>query len=239
MKNWHGSTISDTVKKLETDATNGLTNDEVASRLETYGLNELVESSGRGPWKILWEQLSGAMVLLLIVAAVVSLFLHEYTDAIVIMAIVVLNAVLGFAQDYRAEKALAALKKLAVPLVRVRRNGVVQEMSARDLVPGDIVLMEVGNYIPADCRLLESINLKIQEAALTGESEAVEKQIDALSTENLPLGDRTNMAYMGTVVTYGHGRAVVTETGMNTELGHIAESLRTVESEPTPLQTRL
>ncbi len=147
--------------------------------------------------------------------------------------------VLGFVQDYRAEKALAALKKLAVPIVRVRREGAVREISARELVPGDIVLMEVGNYVPADCRLVESVNLKIQEAALTGESEAVAKQVEPLEGEDLPLGDRTNTAYMGTVVTYGHGQAVVTETGMNTELGKIARSMQTVETEPTPLQTRL
>ena len=138
----------------------GLAEDEVERRRAQYGPNELVETGGRGPWRILWEQLSGAMVVLLIVAAGVSAFLHEYTDSGVILVIVVLNAALGFIQDYRAEKALAALKKLAVPIVRVRRQGTVREMSARELVPGDIVLLEVGNYVPADCRLLESVNLK-------------------------------------------------------------------------------
>ena len=239
MTDWHRKTFADAIEQLDSDAARGLANDQVASRQAEHGPNELVETGGRGPWRILWEQLSGAMVLMLIVAAGVSAFLHEYTDAVVILAIVVLNAALGFVQDYRAEKALAALKKLAVPIVRVRRDGVVREISARELVPGDIVLMEVGNYVPADCRLVESVNLKIQEAALTGESEAVEKQIEPLEGEDLPLGDRTNMAYMGTVVTYGHGQAVVTETGMNTELGNIARSLQTVETEPTPLQKRL
>ena len=179
------------------------------------------------------------MVVLLVVAAGVSAFLHEYIDSMVILVIVVLNAALGFAQDYRAEKALAALKKLAVPVVRVRRGRVVHEVSARELVPGDIVLLEAGNYVPADCRLWESVNLTVQEAALTGESEPVDKQIEALAGDDVPLGDRTNMAYMGTVVTYGHGQAVVTETGMDTELGQIARSLQTVEREPTPLQKRL
>ncbi|REK09094.1 MAG: cation-translocating P-type ATPase [Planctomycetota bacterium] len=239
MKAWHRQTVADAACELDTDAAKGLASDEVALRHETYGPNELVETGGRGGWRILWEQLSGAMVLLLMVAAAVSLFLQEYTDAVVIMTIVVLNAALGFAQDYRAERALAALKKLAVPIVRVRRDGAVREISARELVPGDVVLLEVGNYVPADCRLLESVNLKIQEAALTGESEAVEKQVEALTQDDLPLGDRTNMAYMGTVVTYGHGQAVVTATGMSTELGHIAQSLQSVEAEPTPLQTRL
>ena len=239
MTDWHRKTFANAIEQLDSDSARGLTNDQVAVRLAEHGPNELVEMGGRGPWRILWEQLSGAMVLMLIVAAGVSAFLHEYTDAVVILAIVVLNAVLGFVQDYRAEKALAALKKLAVPIVRVRREGAVREISARELVPGDIVLMEVGNYVPADCRLVESVNLKIQESALTGESEAVEKQVEPLEGEDLPLGDRTNTAYMGTVVTYGHGQAVVTETGMNTELGKIARSLQTVETEPTPLQTRL
>lgn len=239
MNNWYQKTDSETLRELNSDAAQGLSDSGVEQRRAEYGPNELVESAGRGPWRILWEQLSGAMVVLLIVAAAVSAFLHEYTDAAVIMGIVVLNAILGFFQDYRAEKALAALKKLAVPVVRVRRGGSVQEISARQLVPGDIVLLETGNYVPADCRLWESVNLKIQEAALTGESEPVEKQIEPLTGQDLPLGDRTNMAYMGTVVTYGHGQAVVTETGMSTELGHIARSLQTVETEMTPLQKRL
>ncbi len=239
MTNWHRETAEDAVKKLDSDAAFGLANDQIALRHAAHGPNELIEMGGRGPITILWEQLSGAMVVLLIVAAGVSAFLHEYTDAVVILAIVVLNAALGFVQEYRAEKALAALKKLAVPMVRARREGVVREMSARELVPGDIVLIEVGNYVPADCRLLESINLRIQEAALSGESEAVEKQIEPLKEDDLPLGDRTNMAFMGTVVTYGHGQAIVTDIGMNTELGGIARSLQTVEAEPTPLQHRL
>ena len=239
MSDWHRKAFADVVQQLDSDTASGLSEDQVALRFAEHGPNELVETGGRGPWSILWEQLSGAMVLLLVVAAIVSAFLHEYTDAVVILAIILLNAALGFVQDYRAEKALAALKKLAVPIVRVRREGVVQEISARDLVPGDIVLIEVGNYVPADGRLVESINLKIQESALTGESEAVEKQVEPLEREDLPLGDRTNMVHMGTVLTYGHGQAVVTETGMNTELGHIARSLQTVEAEPTPLQKRL
>ncbi len=236
---WHQRTVREILGQFASNVDKGLSDEQVRNLHAKYGLNELVETAGRSPWRILWEQLSGAMVLLLIVAAVVSLLLQEFTDAVVILAIVALNAVLGFVQDYRAEKALAALRQLAVPLVRVRRNGSVREMSSRELVPGDIVLLEVGNYVPADCRIWESINLKIQEAALTGESEPVEKQSEPLSGDGLPLGDRTNMAYMGTVVTYGHGQAVVTATGMNTELGQIARSLQAVVSELTPLQKRL
>ncbi len=239
MTEWHHTTPRDALSKLHSDQAAGLTAAEAAARRTEHGPNELVETGRRGLWRILWEQLSGAMVVLLLVAAGVSVFLHEYNDAIVILAIVVLNAGLGLFQDYRAEKAMAALKKLAVPVVRARRDGVVQEISARDLVPGDIVLLEVGNHVPADCRLLESINLKVQESALTGESEAVLKQVEPLSGGNMPLGDRANMAYMGTMVTYGHGQAVVVATGMQTELGQIAHSLQTVDAESTPLQKRL
>lgn len=239
MTHWHQKSTDEALSSLQSNAARGLSDEQVAARRAQYGANELVETGGRGPLRILWEQLSGAMVVLLLVAAVVSVVLHEYTDAIVILAIVIVNAALGFAQDYRAERALAALKKLAVPTVRVRRGGGVREISARDLVPGDVVLLEVGNLVPADCRVLSSVNLRIEEAALTGESEPVEKQTATLAADDLPLGDRKNMAYMGTVVTYGHGEVVVTETGMNTELGHIARSLQTVESEPTPLQRRL
>ncbi len=239
MSDWHRTTVADCLEQLASNTASGLTVAQAHERQARYGLNELVETGGRGPGRILWEQVSGAMVVLLIMAAGVSAFLHEYTDAGVILAIVVLNALLGFFQDYRAERALAALKKLAVPVVRVRRDGRVRELSARELVPGDIVLLEVGNHVPADCRLWESVNLKIQEAALTGESEAVDKRVEPLLGEDLPLGDRLNMAYMGTVVTYGHGQAIVTDTGMNTELGHIARSLQAIESEPTPLQRRL
>ena len=151
----------------------------------------------------------------------------------------IFNAVLGFKQEYQAEQAIAALKKLAVPTVKVRRNGTVVERSARDLVPGDIVRLESGNLVPADCRVLKSLNLRIEEASLTGESEPTDKAPPALEVTNLPLGDRHNMAYMGTMVTYGHGLAVVTDTGMNTELGKIAEAIQTVEAEPTQLQKRL
>ncbi len=179
------------------------------------------------------------MVVILLVAAAVSAFLGEFNDVIVIMAIVVLNAILGFTQEYRAEQAIAALKKLAVPTVKVRRNGRIDEISARELVPGDIVLLEAGNLIPADGRLLESVNLKIQEAALTGESEPVGKTTDPITRSDLTLGDRKNMIFMGTITTYGRGTAVITETGMKTELGNIADLLQTVERDQTPLQRRL
>jgi Ca2+-transporting ATPase len=227
------------VQKLNSDPENGLTTAEAARRLKEYGPNELVERGTISPWAILLEQFTGIMVVMLMISAVVSVILGETTDALVIMIIVVLNAFLGFTQEYRAEQAMAALKRMAVPHVRVRRDGQLQEITAQELVPGDIILLETGNSIPADARLLEAVNLRAQEAVLTGESEPVEKDAAPLAEENLPLGDRINTLYMGTVVTYGRGVALVTETGMNTQLGKIADMLQSVGVEKTPLQRRL
>ena len=236
---WHTLRCDQTLSKLESDAATGLSVEQVRERQEQFGPNELIDSETRGPLLILWEQFYNSMILLLAVAAVVSLMLGEHRDAIAIVCIIVLNAVLGFVQDYRAERALAALKKLSVPRVRVRRGGVVSEPESTDLVPGDIVLLEAGNNVPADCRLLESSSLKTQEAALTGESDSIAKQTAALHDSDAGIGDRTNMIWMGTAVTYGHGTAVVVSTGMSTELGSIASSLRNVRPKPTPLQLRL
>ncbi len=239
MVDWYQKETSEVISLLNSDAEAGLSSAEARRRLAEHGPNELVERGLRSPWRILWEQLTGLMVVILIVAAVVSGVLGDWKDAIAILAIVVLNAVLGFSQEFRAEKAMAALKQLAVPTVKVRRDGQLVEISARDLVPGDVVLLEAGALVPADGRLLESVNLRVEEAALTGESEPVEKHVQALDKPDLPVGDRRNMVYMGTVITYGRGLAVITATGMNTELGRIAELIQTVEREPTPLQRRL
>ncbi len=239
MSHWYQQDVAAVLSHFETKADAGLSEDRIARRREEFGPNELIETGGRRPWQILWEQISGPMVILLLVAAGVSVFLNEIHDALVILAIVVLNAVLGFFQDYRAEKAMAALKQMAVPHVRVRRGGHALEISAKDLVPGDVVLLEAGNIVPADGRLFECQNLKVQEAALTGESVPVEKTARTLDEQDLPVGDRRNLVFMGTTVTYGRGQIVVTETGMQTELGHIADMLQSVESEPTPLQRRL
>ncbi len=236
---WYKLGLEQVLQQLESRAEQGLSSEEAARRLDQYGPNELTERGARSPLRILWEQLTGIMVVILLIAAVVSVFLHEYTDAVVIMVIVVINAILGFTQEYRAEKAMAALKRLAVPTVRVRRDSRIHEIPARDLVSGDIVVFEAGNVVPADCRLINEFNLRVQEAALTGESEPVEKDTAAIEHGDIPLGDRRNMVYMGTQVTYGRGLGVVTGTGMNTELGHIAEMLQTVDREPTPLQKRL
>jgi Ca2+-transporting ATPase len=239
MTRWHNLDVQEAIGELKSDIENGLTAADAERRLAEYGPNELEERAAKGPWAILWEQFTGIMVVMLIISAIISAFLGETLDAIVIMIIVVLNAVLGFVQEYRAEQAMAALKKMAVPRVRVRRDGHLQEVNATSLVPGDIILLETGNTVPADARLVEEANLRVMEAVLTGESEAVEKDIAPLSGDNLALGDRVNMVYMGTVVTYGHGVAVVTDTGMNTQLGKIADMLQSVGIEKTPLQRRL
>ncbi len=236
---WYRKSATATLQELGCEAKTGLSADEVQSRQQKYGPNELVERGGRTRWQILVEQLSGILTLILVGAAVVSLFLQEYIDAVVILAIVVLNAALGYFQEYRAEQSMAALKRMAVPTVRVRRQGSAREISARELVPGDIVILETGNMVPADGRVLESVNLRAQEAALTGESEAVEKVASLVFETERALGDRRNMLFMGTVINYGHGEMVVTETGMSTELGNIADLIQSVKDEKTPLQQRL
>jgi Ca2+-transporting ATPase len=239
MENWHTQKIEDLAQELGTDLEKGLSPEEVARRLAQHGPNELVERGVTSPWKILWEQLTGIMVIILIISAVISLVLEEYTDAITILIIVVLNAALGFTQEYRAEQAMAALKKMATPRVKVRRAGHTQEIPAQGLVPGDAILLEAGNAIPADCRLAESANLRVQESVLTGESEPVEKHTHPLEKLDLPVADRRNMLYMGTIVTYGRGSAFVVATGMKTQLGHIADMIQTTGPEKTPLQRRL
>jgi Ca2+-transporting ATPase len=236
MSDWYKLNTADVLQTLGTDSKNGLSEAEIVRRFAQYGANELIEQDTISPWLILRGQLTETMVIILLIAAVISAVMGDYKDAIAILAIVTLNTILGFNQEYRAEKALAALKKLAVPTVRVRRGGYTEEISARELVPGDIVLLEAGNLVPADCRLLESANLRIQEAALTGESDAVEKDTVAIAGPDLPLGDRRNMGYMGTVITYGRGLAVITATGMETELGAIAMLIQTIDRSSTPLQ---
>ncbi len=237
--NWHLQTVEKSLEALNTGTETGLAQTEADSRLKQYGRNELVEKGGRTPLKILWEQITATMVLILVAAAVVAGLLGDWKNTIAISAIVILYAILGFIQEYRAEQAIAALKKLSVPNVRVLRDKTLKEISARDLVPGDIIQLEAGNVLPADVRLLEAVNLRIQEAALTGESEPVEKQINVLSGEDMPLGDRRNMGYMGTIVTQGRGLALIVTTGMQTELGRIAALIQQSGGEETPLQKRL
>ena len=210
-----------------------------ATRLEQYGPNELTESAGTSKLQLIWQQISSVMVLILIGAALLSLALGKYLEAGAIGAIVVLFAALGFFQEYRAEQAIAALRRMAVPSARVTRGGLVTSVPVAELVPGDIVHLDAGTVVPADMRLIEVASLRIEEAALTGESEPVDKQVDAVDRDDLALGDRVCMAYSGTQVSAGRGKGVVVATGMRTELGHIASLLQDVESEQTPLQRRL
>ncbi len=235
---WHTLTGADALATLRSHP-GGLSPDEARDRLAEAGPNELAERGRRGVLAMLWEQVSNTLVLMLIAAAVVSAALGDHKDAVAILAIVVLNTLLGLFHEHRAERAMAMLKRLAVPIVRVRRGGQVLEIPSRDLVPGDVVLLEAGNMVPADGRLLECVNLRVQEASLTGESEPVDKISQALPDPDLSIGDRRNSVYMGTMVTYGRGQAIVVATGMRTELGRIADLIQTVEREPTPLQRRL
>ena len=235
---WHALSADDVLDHLEVHD-EGLTSAEAEKRLAHYGPNQLNEAPRPGFLVILWAQLNSFVVILLIVASVISALLGDYVEAAAIMAIVVLNAVLGIVQEQRAEQALAALKKLAAPDAQVIRDGARTSVPSYNLVPGDIVFLEAGNFIPADLRLLEAVNLRVEEASLTGESLPVQKNAVTVLEKNVPLGDRKNTAFMGTVVNYGRGRGVVTSTGMHTQLGLIATMLQNVETEETPLQRRL
>ncbi|NTW37819.1 MAG: HAD-IC family P-type ATPase, partial [Syntrophobacteraceae bacterium] len=239
MKRWHELEVTQVIDSLRSDGTNGLSRDEADRRLSVHGPNQLKERNLRGAWRIFQEQLTSTMVVILIIAAVLSWLLGDRKDAMAILVIVILNAMLGFRQEFKAEKAMAALKAMAVPDVRVCREGQVIEVPAHAIVPGDLLIIEAGNVVPADARVVESKNLQTQEASLTGESQPVSKVSNVLEGEGLTLADRKNMVFMGTFVTYGRGRAVVTATGMETELGHIADLIQTVGNEPTPLQKRL
>jgi len=235
---WHALKAEEVLKHLEVQD-EGLSSAEVEKRLQYYGQNQLREAPRPGFLALLWGQLNNFVVILLIVASVISALLGDYVEAAAIMAIVVLNSVLGIVQEQRAEQALAALKKLAAPDAQVLRDGARRSAPAYNLVPGDIVFLEAGNFIPADLRLLEAVNLRVEEASLTGESLPVQKNAATVLEKNVPLGDRKNTAFMGTLVNYGRGRGVVTSTGMRTQLGLIASMLQNVESEETPLQRRL
>jgi Ca2+-transporting ATPase len=212
---------------------------EVEQRRGQWGLNQIQETNHHGPWQILWQQFTNLTMLVLLAAAAISALLGDTKDMLAILAIVLLSALLGFNQEYRAAKAIAALKKLAVPKVKVCRSGQWQEISAQELVPGDILRLETGSSVPADGRLLESVNLQVQEATFTGESVPVEKTAATLPKAQLPLSEQQNMVWMGTTVAYGRGQVVVTATGMKTELGNVANLLQTVATVQTPLQRRL
>lgn len=235
--NWHRLSITEVFELLGTNQ-QGLTATAAEEKLLKNGPNELQEGKKKSVAGILFSQFKDVMILILLGAAIISGVVGDLTDAVVILIIVILNALVGFFQEYRAEKAMQALKQMAVTQARVLRNGTINWLPATVLVPGDIVLLEAGNAVPADVRIIESVNLKIEEAALTGESHAVDKVTYPLEQDSMPLGDQTNMAFKGTFVTYGRGSAVVVATGMQTELGRIAKMLQEEET-LTPLQQRM
>jgi Ca2+-transporting ATPase len=238
MLHWYRTTAEETLAKLGSDPGTGLSEREAEQRLQHHGGNTITQTGVRSRWTIIAEQFRGLLVWILIAAALFSLAIGEFLESGVILAIVVLNATLGYLQEYRAERALAALRRMTVAPARVLRDGSVREIPADRLVPGDIVFLQAGSLVPADGRLLQSANLRAQEAALTGEAEPVAKDPAPLDSAAV-LGDRRNMVHLGTQIVHGHGLMVVTETGMATALGQTAGLLRTVAEEPTPLQRKL
>jgi len=235
---WHQKTVEDVIEELSTSL-KGISSEEAEKRLLEYGPNELKEKAKKTPFMMFLDQFRDFMILILIAAAVISGIVGDPEDTIAIIVIVLLNAVIGFVQEYRAEKALAALKKMAAHTALVLRSNEHTTIPASELVPGDIVLLEAGKVVPADMRLAETVQLKAEEAALTGESVPVEKITKPLHDEHLPMGDRKNLVYKGTAVSYGRGAGIVVATGMNTELGKIAIMLQEEEEVKTPLQKRL
>lgn len=236
---WYTKSIQDAIKDLSSDKDRGLGSEEAEKRLEKFGSNELEEGGKASLLSKILAQFKDFLVIILIVASIISAFVGETSDAIVIIAIVIVNAVLGIVQEGKAEKALESLQKMSSPNAKVIRDGELTTIPATTIVPGDIVVLEAGDIVPADLRLIESSNLKIEEASLTGESVPVEKDFSKVLMEDAPLGDRQNMAYMGTVITYGRGKGLVIGTGTSTEMGKIAQMLNTFKAESTPLQKKL
>ena len=239
MTDWYQRETDDVLHELATSFELGLTSAEAERRLEQHGLNELQAAAHISPWHILFQQFKNVLIVILLIATLLSAFLGHGIEAVAIAVIVLFAVLLGFVQEFRAEKAIEALRQMAAPTATVLRDGEEVELPARDVVPGDVTFLRAGDKIPADVRLLEAINLQVEEAALTGESVPVEKQVAPIAGNDLALGDRRNMGYAGTVATYGRGRAVVVATGMKTEFGKIANMLQTIETGRTPLQENL
>ena len=237
--NWYKQGKDEVVKNLGTSIEKGLTDLEIQKRLEKYGTNELKEKAKAGLMSKILAQFSDFLILILIAAAIVSIFIGEIKDSIVILSIVIVNAVLGIYQEGKAERALEALQKITSPTAKVIRNGYLDIVPASNLVPGDLIVIEAGDIVPADIRLMESSNLKIDEASLTGESVPVEKKCHKVYKEDMSLGDRDNMVFMSTIATYGRAKGIVVETGHSTEIGRIATQIQSFEEELTPLQKKL
>jgi len=235
---YHTLPTADALLQLETSE-DGLSTEQVQERIAQYGENVLKEDSQRTLLRMFVEQFKNLMVIVLLVAAVIAGLLGEIADTFIIMVVILLNAILGIVQENKAEKALAALKMMSSPYAKVKRNGEIESLKSSEIVPGDIVLLEAGDYVPADMRLFETYSLKIEEAALTGESVPSDKTTAPIAEADIVIGDRTNMAYLGSSITYGRGTGVVSATGMDTEVGKIAGYLNQEETDQTPLQKKL
>jgi len=236
-ESWHSLELSEVVSRLKTNPDNGLVTSEVSVRLENYGPNELRKEEKAPPFSMFLGQFKNTLIIILLVAIILSVFVGEVFDALLIAVIVIFSALLGFIQEYKAEKALEALKKMLSPTITVLRDGKEEDVPSKGLVPGDIILLEAGDKIPADARLLEVKSLKCDEASLTGESVPVSKDTVPLETD-IPAGDRKNMVFAGTIVSYGRAKAAVTATAMNTEFGRIAEEVASADRKKTPLEKR-
>ena len=242
---WHTLTTYETRKKLRVNLENGLTSEEVERRKEKFGRNELVEKNKTSIIVKFLNQFKDFMIIVLIFAAVISAGLafvegtNEYIDSIIIIVIVILNAIMGVIQEEKAEKSLEALKKMSAPTCKVKRDGEIVQIESKDLVVGDIVYLETGSYVPADIRLIDSHNLKVEESALTGETIPVIKDEEKVLSSNTQVADMINMVFATTVVVGGHGIGIVVETGMNTKVGKIATMIIGEEEPQTPLQIKL
>ena len=236
---WHTLAVDAVVHRFETDVVAGLSEAEANRRLQEHGSNKLAEKPPRSPWLLLLDQFKGVLILVLIGAAVLAGAIRDIKDAVVILTVVVINALLGFYQEYRAERSLAALKKMLAPEAEVRRDGRTRMLSAEQLIPGDIVVLDAGDRVPADGRIVLAHGVEVDESSLTGESHTVGKRAEPLSNEGAPLAERENMLFMNTTVTRGRAEMVVTATGMKTEMGQLAGMLAEAEEGPTPLQIQL
>ncbi|HII4441086.1 TPA: calcium-transporting P-type ATPase, PMR1-type [Clostridium perfringens] len=236
---WYKKSKNEILKDLDVDEKNGLSSTEALRRLEKYGKNKLETKKKKTLFKQFLSQLKDVMIYILIIAAIISAFLGEISDALIILLVIIINAVIGVVQESKAEKALDALKELSTPKALVKRDGSLKEILSEDIVPGDIVIIDSGRYIPGDLRLIDTANLKIEESAFTGESVPSEKDASFLPDKEIPIGDQNNMAFMSTLATYGRGVGVVVGTGMNTEIGKIAKMIEQEENDETPLQKKL
>ena len=242
-KSWFNKSVKEIQEELNTNIDNGLNNEEYEKSLSKYGTNELKAKKKKSTLQKFIEQFKDFMIIVLIISAIISGIVgviegEGITDSIIILIVVIVNAIIGVLQENKAEKSLEALQKLSSHTAKVIRNGKMTVVPAKELVPGDIVVLDTGDFVPADLRLIEAVNLKVQESALTGESVPVEKNVNVIE-EEVGIGDRTNMLFSSSLITYGRGKAIVVETGMNTEVGKIANIINTTIDTATPLQNKL